>query len=102
MAKAIYVPESIWGVCVWRLPSGEFFGDGNGYLSMEGVRGDGRVEYKMRKAAAYWLGEGVGEPVWLEGRKVSNMEWDDQNDRLLSGKIPDPVDEIRQIMNRKK
>jgi hypothetical protein len=102
MTRAIYVPESAFGVCVWRLPNGEFFGDGEGYLSMEGVRGERRVEEKMREAAAYWLGAGVGEPCWIEGRKISRSEWEDQNERLFDGKIPDPVDEIRQIMNRKK
>lgn len=100
--RAIYIPESSWGVCVWRLPDGSFLGDGNGYLSLEGVRGDKRVEDKMKKAASYWLGDNIGEPTWIEGRKVSNTEWEDQNERLLDGKIPDPVDEIRQIMNKGK
>lgn len=69
---------------------------------MEGVRGDQRVEAKMRNAATYWLGETIGEPFWIEGRKISDSEWEDQNERLHDGKIPDPVDEMRQLMNKGK
>lgn len=101
--RAIYVPESAYGVCVWRLPNGSFVGDSDGnYLSLEGVRGDQRVERKMRDAAKYWLGSDIGEPFWVEGRKVTDDEYDDQSERLRDGKIPDPIDEARQIMNRNK
>lgn len=101
--KSFVVPESSYGVCVWKLPDGSYFGNGNGsYLSMEGVIGDFRVEHKMRNAALWWMGDNFcGEPEWLHGaRKVTDMEHDDQMERLVDGRIPDPVDEARQIMNR--
>lgn len=100
---ALVVPESSIGVCLWEI-DGKYLSDGDGgFLSLEGVIGDRRVEEKMRKAARYWTGIEVGQPKWLPGaRKISDDEYDDQKERLLDGKIPDVVDEVRQAMQRGK
>lgn len=103
LMKKLIIPESSYGVCVWEFPDGTCFGNNDGVLSMEGVIGDHRVEAKMRTAAQYWLGENEGKPKWVSGaRKVTMDEWEDQSARFRDGKIPDPVDEARQIMQRGK
>jgi hypothetical protein len=83
------------------MPDGSYFGADGKYLSLEGVMGDSRVEHKMRKAAYYWIGEEIGKPAWISGaRKVTDMEYDDQNERFLDGKIPDEYDEAQQLIRR--
>lgn len=97
--KRLIIPESAYGVCVWEFPDGTCFGNNDGVLSMEGIIGDKKVEAKMSEAALYWLGENEGRPKWVSGaRKVTMDEWEDQNERLLDGKIPDQVDAVRQVM----
>jgi hypothetical protein len=96
------VVESSYGVCLWEI-DGKYLSDGDGYLSMEGFIGDREIEAKMQEAAYYWLDERLGHAKWVPGaRKISEMEWEEQNDRLLSGLIPDPVEEIRQRIRRGK
>jgi hypothetical protein len=103
LMKRLVVPESAYGVCVWEFPDGTCFGNDDGLLSMEGLIGDKRVEAKMQRAAEYWLGDNDGKPKWVSGaRKVSRSEWEDQNERFLDGKIPDPVDQVRQLMQKGK
>jgi phage portal protein BeeE len=101
------VQEHEFGVCVWEIEddtSKYLSDDEQNYLSLEGKLGDLEVEKKMRKAAEHYLGDKVneGRPVWLPGyRKISDMEHDDQMARFLEGKIPDEVDVVRQILNKK-
>jgi hypothetical protein len=87
-----------YGVCLWRKPDGSYIANDDGdYLSIQGRVGDVRLEEKLRKAAAE-CGVYEGEPVWLPGfRKITDGEWEDQMDRLLSGKIPDLADLFRQL-----
>jgi hypothetical protein len=100
--RMIAVPESSYGVCLWRMPNGDYFGADGRYLSMEGVLGDARIEEKMRQAAYYWIGDSIGQPAWVSGaRKVSDDEYDDQSARLRDGQIPDEVDAYRQALRRK-
>jgi hypothetical protein len=95
--KAIVVPESAYGVCVWDV-DGQLLSDGDGYLSLEGVMGDYRIEARMREAAHYWLGEAIGEPRWISGaRKITQSEYEDQMERLKAGKIPDEVEAAKQL-----
>jgi hypothetical protein len=94
-SRKFIVPEHSYGVCLWDV-DGAYLSDGDGFLSMEGVVGDKRVEDKVREAAYYWLEEKIGSPVWIRGgRKITADELDDQNARLLAGKIPDPIEAIR-------
>lgn len=106
----MWVPESNKGVCLWEVESedGEtgFLAIEPGVvLSMDGFVGDKKVEAEVEKAARYWLGakptDFVGRPKWISGaRKVTQTEWEDQMERLQDGKIPDWVDEARQISQR--
>ncbi len=102
------IPQSKYGVCVWEIKddTGVYLSDGdNRYLSLEGKLGEIVVEEKMRKAAGHYLGDRVkeGRPVWLPAfRKISDMEHDDQMDRLLSGKIPDEIDQVKQALGKDK
>ena len=94
------VEDSPFGVCLWELDDGKVFDDGHGRaLSAQGKMRDPRVEEKMRKAAISYGGRDIGgHPIWVNGaRKVSDSEHDDQTERLLEGKIPDPVDQAAQL-----
>lgn len=97
----MFIPSTKYGVCVWEI-DGSYLSDGNGFLSLEGVMNDPKVEHRMREAAYYWLdGEKIGKPTWLpDARKITNDEWEDQKARLEAGMIPDPVDAVRQMMEK--
>lgn len=101
LKRVVPVYEDNRGVCVWQMPDGSVFGDDDGnILSLEGEVYDPVVEIKMRKAAIYWGGEEAkaGRSKWLRGtRKISDEEYELQNERLLEGHIPDPADEAGQI-----
>ena len=102
LKKASVVEEDDFGVCLWRMPDGLMLGDDEGrFLSMEGRVNDILVESKMRGAAIHWLGkEGLeGSAVWVRGsRQVTDNEADDHMERMLEGRIPDPVDSAKQIL----
>jgi len=99
------VYENRRGVCVWMMPDNSVFGDEEGnFLSMEGNLNDPVVEIKMQKAAVYWGGEEalLGHAKWIPGsRQVSEGEHDEHTERLLNGRVPDPIDEARQVLLRK-
>ncbi len=101
LKNATVVQEDDFGVCLWRMPDGEYLGDGDGnFLSLQGRVYDVVVQEKMRKAAVHYMGEEASEGSfeWVAGaRQISDSEHDDQMDRLLDGKIPDPVDALRQL-----
>ena len=85
-----------YGVCVWRDEDGDILADAdNNFLSIDGYCGDQKVEAKMEQAARYWMGASFsGSPAWISGaRKISDDEFDDQNERLLVGKVADPYEE---------
>jgi hypothetical protein len=104
LKKVEVIPEGNTGVCLWCMPDGTFLGDDEGrLLSAFGKLDDPIIEEKMRQAAVFYLGleANDGQPVWSAGsRQVSDNEHDDQMERLLEGKIPDIVDQTRQISNR--
>lgn len=90
--------ETGWGICVWKLPGGGFLQNGDGeYLSAGPVKvGNLKVEQRMREAARQ-CGFAAGEPFWLPGfRKITQSEWEDQMERLMTGKIADAADLYRQ------
>jgi len=46
--KNIVVPQSAFGVCLWKMPDGGFIADGDGnYMCAEGMVGDRKVESQM-------------------------------------------------------
>ena len=92
------VPRHKW-VCLWVDEHGKFVAQVERgtirYLSAESwTKGDKEVEAKMKIAARHY-GIDTGGPVWTAGEKISDMEHDDQMERLLDGKIPDPAEEYR-------
>lgn len=102
--NAMWVPESVRGICLWEVPTEH----GNGFLAeepgvflcIEGVINDKSVEAELEKSARYWLQAGpndyIGKPYWISGaRKVTNNEHDDQMERMLNGDIPDWEEEMR-------
>jgi len=95
------IVEDVMGVCLWRMPDGTYLGDDEGrFLSAFGYLDDPIIEQKMKNAAISYMGlEGaMGEPIWMPGsRQVTDSEADDQMERMLDGKIPDVVDQYKQI-----
>ena len=56
--KNIVVPQSAFGVCLWKMPDGGFISDGDGnYMCAEGFVGSRKVETQMAEAADYWAGK---------------------------------------------
>ncbi|SVC63181.1 uncharacterized protein METZ01_LOCUS316035 [marine metagenome] len=92
----ILMPDRIFGICAWRLPSGELIMDADrNILCAEGFVGDPVIERQVAEAAAYWSDNAGGKVHWVEGaRKISDDELDDQGGRLLDGKIPDPMEDF--------
>ena len=90
------MPDRVFGVCAWRLPSGELIMDADrNILSAEGFVGDPVIERQVAEAAAYWSDNAGGKVYWIEGaRKITDGELDDQGGRLVDGKIPDPMEDF--------
>lgn len=82
-------------ICLWEDGQGKLIGLPTGeFLCAESFeKGDPEVERKMRDAARHY-GIDDGKPVWQRGRKVTEMEADDQMERMLDGKIPDEQEEV--------
>jgi hypothetical protein len=95
------VIEDYRGVCLWLMPDGACIGDDEGrFLSMEGSLNDFIIEEKMKQAAIHYIGAEAleGKPFWMSGsRKITDSEADDHMERMLDGRIPDPVDVAKQL-----
>lgn len=101
--KKIWVPERVFGVCIWMMPDGFPLSDGDGVLSAEGLVGDKNVEKRVAEAAKYWTGHTDGHVYWLQGaRKVTQSEKEDQQERLSAGLIPDPIEDVLDSYFRRK
>jgi len=87
--------QRVFGVCAWRLPNGELLMDADrNILSAEGFVGDSILEQQVAEAAAYWSDNAGGKPYWIEGaHKISSNEEADQMERLVDGRIPDPMED---------
>lgn len=87
------VDESPLGVYVWQAADGEYLGDEEGrVLSINSVVGDREKIEALRKVAAHY-GYGDGKPVFWSGqRKVTDEEFEEQEERGRSGLVPDPYD----------
>jgi len=92
----LLVNQRIFGVCAWMLPNGQLLMDADrNILCAEGFVGNPVVERQVAEAAAYWSDRAGGKVHWVEGaRKVSDDEAEGQTERLLDGKIPDPMEEF--------
>lgn len=81
-------------VCLWMDDEGKLIGmPGGYYLSAESfTKGDRQIEKKMQGAAkAYGVNE--GRPYWIEGEKVSDSEYEIQQERLAAGLYPTEKEE---------
>lgn len=94
-SKNIWVPERTYGVCLWIMPDGFPLSDGDGVLCAEGLVDDKKIEERVKEAAKYWTGSDEGMVRWVAGaRKISSDERDDQSERLASGLIADPFEDM--------
>lgn len=87
------IRETDDGLYVWKLPDGSLLGNSDGeYLSVASRIGDLTKIAALTKAAQSY-GYPEGRAIFLAGRrKVTKSEWEDQMERLLDGKVPDPYD----------
>ena len=84
-----YMSEMNQWVCLWQMDNGYYLKNDQGdYYCAQGKKGDSNIENAMR-AGATAMGFGNGRPVWKNGRKITDMEWEVQMERLMDGKEPD-------------
>lgn len=82
-----------FGVYVWQMPDGKVVGDDQrNFLSIQAKFGDLKRISELTSAVRA-LGIREGSPLFLSGhRKVSDEEYENQQERLKSGLIPDDHD----------
>lgn len=85
--------ETEYGVYVWKMPNGQYAGDGQGHLMMIRSRqGDFSRMLKLTKAA-HSMGLEEGSPHYMPDKyPVSDLEHDDQRERMENGIMADPAD----------
>lgn len=81
------------GLYLWQMPNGKYFGNGDGdFLIIESRHGDIAKMNEIYRAAKYYGAEG-GRAVFISNaRAVTQSEQEDQMERMLDGKTPDPYD----------
>jgi hypothetical protein len=79
-----------WGLYVYKKANGKWFTDGSGsVLNIESMKGDINQISKLKQAAIYYGDDGTGECVFVPGlTRISEEEYSEQKDRMLSGLIP--------------
>lgn len=82
-----------YGIYLWQFPDGKFFGNGQGdFLSIPARKGDLKAMTDIYHAAKHY-GRPDGKAVFIpNARQVSKSEQEDQMERLMDGKTPDPYD----------
>lgn len=87
------VRDNEFGIYLWKLPDGKYFQDGEGnFLMIPSRYGDIANMADIAQKAKYY-GQPVGRPVFIpNAREVTDGEHDDQMERMLDGKLPDPYD----------
>lgn len=87
------VEEEEYGLYIWVTNDGLRVADEDGNtMNIPSKKGDQEKIAALRDAARYY-GVPNGKAVFLSGkRRVSDSEWDYQNERLRAGLIPDPLD----------
>jgi hypothetical protein len=92
MNKMRAVDESPYGLYVWKYQGSIVADEDGNMMNIPARKGDLKAMSALRKAAAYF-GVADGEPVFLSGRRrVTESEFEDQQERQLSGLIADPYD----------
>ena len=85
--------ESTLGIYVWEMPDGRWIGDDDGnFLSVTSKKGNGsRVDALAREVRSFGVYE--GKPKFLSARrKITDEEYEEQEQRLRWGLVPDPLD----------
>lgn len=87
------VEEDAYGLYIWMTNDGRRVADENGNtMNIPSKKGDLNNIKKLRDAARYY-GVPDGKPVFLSSRRrVTQSEWEYQQERLRAGLIPDPLD----------
>jgi hypothetical protein len=83
-----------YGIYVWQMKhNNKAFGDSNGnVMNIPGRPHDLEAMAKIQRAATYY-GAPEGKPLFMPGvRRVSEMEYSEQVDRLKEGYIPSETD----------
>jgi len=83
-----------YGVYVWQLEDGKIVADEDGnYLSIQSDYGNPKRIRELEAAARHYGVPDGGHPLFLPGhRKVTDVEYEQQKERMNSGLIPDPYD----------
>jgi hypothetical protein len=84
--------ETRLGIYVWEI-DGKWVGDDEGnYLSITSTKGNkDRIELLSKAVKGY--GVDRGQPVFLSGRrKIDDEQFEEQQQRLKWGLVPDPLD----------
>lgn len=87
------VEETTLGIYVWEMPDGRWIGDDDGnFLSITSKKGNRqRIELLAKAVRSYGIDE--GQPLFLSGRrKINDEEYEEQQQRLKWGLVPDPLD----------
>ena len=85
--------ESTLGIYVWEMPDGRWIGDDDGnFLSITSKKGNrSRIDALAREVRSYGIYE--GGPKFLSARrKITDEEFEEQEQRLRWGLPPDPYD----------
>jgi len=91
--KSQYIEETTLGIYVWEMPDGRWIGDDDGnFLSVTSKKGNkSRMDALAREVRSYGIYE--GGPKFLSARrKITDEEYEEQQQRLKWGLIPDPYD----------
>jgi hypothetical protein len=85
--------ESTLGIYVWEMPDKRWIGDDDGnFLSITSKKGNrSRINALAREVRSYGIYE--GGPKFLSARrKITDEEFEEQEQRLKWGLVPDPLD----------
>jgi hypothetical protein len=87
------VEETTLGIYVWEMPDGRWIGDDDGnFLSITAMKGNkSKIDALAREIRSYGIYE--GSPKFLSGRrKIDDEEFEQQQQRLKWGLVPDQLD----------
>lgn len=93
IGKPQVIEESLIGLYVWEMPTGQWVGDDEGnFLNIPAQKGD-QKRIQILRDTAREFGITEGKPVFLSGnRRVTDEEFEEQKQRLKWGLIPDELD----------
>jgi hypothetical protein len=82
-----------FGLYLWKMPNGKYFGNGEGdFLLIPARRNDLKAMTDLYHAAKHYGAVGGNAVFVANAREVTQSEQEDQMERMLDGKLPDPYD----------